>query len=245
MKVAPIIQYINRTSFTTIKNSHFSLVKDTVSFGTKKDVGSFSKAKSETRPEVFERILEYTNEDNFALTKIMLSDKSFPSVVVPNILKNTTEENIESKIEMYNFIKRRKKTLQKDYAEALSSLAYTNQNNIEVHKMMISQKDFPKSIMWSILIPVNEENKDLAELMIKDADFPKERISNILSVINDKNKEVARALIKKKDFPRENIGFVLSNTNQKNSELCLYMLSDCNYAASEIAEVLKMYPEDN
>ena len=243
MRIAQINPYISKIYSPAPSLKRFGLVQDTVSFGAKKDpkveIKSIMDQKNVLPPHISTPIILNTNEDNLELAKIMVKDETCPVFLISNILSTTNKDNVDSRIEGYKILKGQKGKLKKDYPYALSSLIYTEPNNVDILKMMAVRKHFPKRIMWSVLIPVNEENKDMAEMMIKDPEFPKERIAGILFTINDKNKEVARALIEKKDFPREDIGLVLSNVTPLNSQFCLYMISDDSYGTSKIVDTLK------
>ena len=70
----------------------------------------------------------------------------------------------------------------------------TNGCNIELAKMLCTDKDFPKYQIADVLYYTNGTNIELAKMMFADKDFPKYQIADVLCYTNETNIDFAKNL---------------------------------------------------
>lgn len=150
-------------------------------------------------------IMNYTKPHNVTFANRLVSDKDCHESSISTILLNSTKDNIDAKMEMYDFIKRHKEELGREYKYAIDSLHVIDNENIEIGKIIAGKENLQKSDMRYILKAVNKDNAGVAELLFKRKKISLDGMSKILDKVNENNIEFAKTIILDTEFPASKI----------------------------------------
>lgn len=132
-------------------------------------------------------ILDATNKDNLDLAMEMFCYDEFPESQIADILETTNEENVDARVEMLNFLKSNRAEMGGDYRTALWVIANINNENLDLTKDLMLHKEFDVYDVISIINKIDSVNKGFARAMIEDEEFPKQHIASILLNTNEDN----------------------------------------------------------
>ncbi|MBQ2983581.1 MAG: hypothetical protein IJD57_02160 [Candidatus Gastranaerophilales bacterium] len=196
-------------------------------------------------------ILYRINEENFSFGLELINNKDFPKKLVGytlsmisetkkemykflneekefswkekfNLLKISSEENIEEIKDFYTSLKTNEQIKKEEKNSILLEITETN---LPFAKKLCNSKDFAKKEIAPILHYYHAQNCSLAEKLCIDKDFPKNKIAKILARTRNENLSLSEKLCKSKKFPKEKIADFLMLTEFKNQEQYISLIN--------------------
>ena len=161
---------------------------------------------------------------------------------IDEVLRSSTGENFEAKMEVWNLIKPKKKKLAKgELSQKLYMLLGVETFNKEVFLTAYSQNRFDDVALGNLIGHTKTSNKDLILEMLNDKKYTPEFIINIALFTNNPTRaDIAKQMLKDGTFTEDQIKKILNATTERTEalsrELCFN--KEINFPKEHIFDVL-------
>ena len=168
---------------------------------------------------------------------------------IDEVLRSSTGENFESKMEVWNLIKPKKKKLAKgDLSRKLYMLLGVETFNKDVFLTAYSQNRFDDVALGNLIGHTNTSNKDLILEMLNDKKYTPEFINNIALFINNPTRaDIAKQMLKDGTFTEDQMKNILNATTERTEALSreLCFSKEINFPKEHIFDILWTCTDDN
>ena len=168
-----------------------------------------------------------------------------------SLLQYINTLNYNNEYYLFHAIKNDSKTIDDInamYGNGCTGISYLNdinENNKQLFKTLIHNKEFPKDKIAGIVRVPNKDILVLAEKLCTDKEFPKDKIAGIIGATNKDNLVLAEKLCTDKEFPKDKIADIVSWTDKDNLAFVEKLCADKEFPKDQIAGIVRATNKDN